>query len=119
MSDSDFTTRQTNDFTERRWCDYITKPSEPHDFVQLNSATNKTVKYFAGLIQEMGPDGHNTRFLKKRPTCWIYCLPETEGTAVIDLPDIVVLLPHPVVSGSGRRIVTMIFGIDLLGYNVN
>jgi hypothetical protein len=67
----------------------------------------------------MGPGGYDTRFLKKRTTCWIYCLPETEGKAVIDIPDIVLMLPHPEVSGSGRRIVTMIFGIDLLDYNVN
>jgi len=50
---------------------------------------------------------------------YIYCLPETEGKAVIYLPDMVLMLPHPGVSGSGRRIVTTIFGIDLLGYNVN
>jgi hypothetical protein len=77
------------------------------------------VKYFAGLIQEMGPDGYNTRFRKQRPSCLIYCLPETDATTVMDLPDIVVLLLHPVVSVSDRRIVTKIFGIDLLGYNVN
>jgi hypothetical protein len=67
----------------------------------------------------MGPNDYNTRFPKKRPTCWIYCLPETEDKALIDLPDIVLMLPHAGVSGSGRRIVTMIFGIDLLGYNIN
>ena len=60
----------------------------------------------------MGWGGYHTRFLKNGPTCWIVCLPETEGTAIIDLPDIVLMLPHPAVSGNGRRIVTMIFGVD-------
>jgi hypothetical protein len=99
------------------WLDYLAIWTK--NFVQLNSSANKTVKYFVGLIQEIGPDGYNTSFLKKRPTCYIYFLPETEGKAVIDLPDAVLMLPHPGVSGSGRRIVTIIFGIDLLGYNIN
>lgn len=77
------------------------------------------MKYFVGLIQEMGPDSYNTIFPEKLTTCWIYCLPETERKAVINLPDIVLMLPHPGISGGGRRIVTMIFGIDLLGYNIN
>lgn len=77
------------------------------------------MKYFVGLIQEMPPDGYNTRFIKKRPTSWIFCLPETESAAVTDLPDIVLILQHSVVSRSGRTKVTMIFGIDLLGYSVN
>jgi len=38
----------------------ITQALEPNNFVLLKSAKKKTVKYFVGLIQEMGPDGCNT-----------------------------------------------------------
>jgi hypothetical protein len=40
--------------------DYITQPLEPNNFVLPKSAKEKTVKYFVGLTQEMGPDGCNT-----------------------------------------------------------
>jgi hypothetical protein len=37
-----------------------TQPLEPNSFVLLQFAKKQTVKYFVGLIQEMGPDGCNT-----------------------------------------------------------
>ena len=61
----------------------------------------------------MEPDDCSTSFLNKRPTCWIFRLPKIEDTPVMDLIDIILKLPHPVVSGSNCRIVTMIFGINL------
>jgi hypothetical protein len=67
----------------------------------------------------MGPDGYNTIFLRKLHTCWAFCIPETEDTAVIDPSDSVLKLPPPLVSGSSYRIVTIIFGVDLSGYNVS
>jgi hypothetical protein len=44
-------------------------------------------------------------FLNKWPTCWIFCLPKIEDTAVVGLTDIVLKLRHPVVSRSSCRIV--------------
>ena len=44
--------------------------------------------------------------------------PEIEDNAVTDPADIVLKLPHSVVSGSNCRTVTMIFGMNLSGYNV-
>jgi hypothetical protein len=69
------------------------------------------MKYFAGLFQEKGPDGY-MKYLQKQLTCWILCFPEIEDTAVIDPSDIVLKLPHPMVSESTWKIVTMIFGVD-------
>jgi hypothetical protein len=123
MSDSDFTTHATDEFTEEVVCEEcvacITQPLEPNDFVVLKLATKKTVKYFAGLIEEMEPDVYNSRFLNKRPTCWIFCLSKTEDAPIIDLTSIVLKLPHSWVSVSRRRIVSMIFGTNLSGCNIN
>jgi hypothetical protein len=73
MSISDFTTHETDEYSEDDDCeddvDCLTRPLEPNDFVLLKLATKKTVKYFVGLIQEMEPSGYNTIFLNKRPTC--------------------------------------------------
>ena len=53
--DSDFTTRQTDKFTEEGDCknemDSINQPNMPNDFVLVKCATKKTVKYSVGLIQ--------------------------------------------------------------------
>ena len=66
MSDPDITSHETDKFTEEDDCgndvDCFTRPTDPNDCVL---AAKKTVKYFFGLIQEKGPDGHNTRFLWK------------------------------------------------------
>jgi len=60
--DSDFTTHKTDKFTEEDGCkdgvDCTSQPLEPNDFVLLKLATKKKVKYFVGLIQELGPDGY-------------------------------------------------------------
>jgi hypothetical protein len=74
MSDSDFTAHETDEFTEEDYCengvDCITLPLEPNDFVLLKLATKKKpVKYIMGLIQELGPDSYNTRFLRKQLIC--------------------------------------------------
>jgi hypothetical protein len=53
------------------------------------------------MIQEIGPDGYNTRFLRKRLTYWAFFLPEIEDAAIEDPTDIVLNLPHSAVSGSG------------------
>jgi hypothetical protein len=98
--------------------DCFTQPLEPNNFVLLHLATKKTVKYFVGLVQETGIDGYNTRLMRKQLTCWTFCFQEIEDTAVVDSTDIVLKLRHPVVSGSNRRIVTMIFGMNLSGYSV-
>jgi hypothetical protein len=80
MSDSDRTTHQTDEFTEEDDCEgsvaCITQPLEPNDFVLLKVTTMKRVKYFVRRIQELEPHGYNNRFLNKRPTCWIFCLPK-------------------------------------------
>jgi len=101
MSDSDFTTHENEEFTEGvDWeigLDCIAQPLVPHDFVLLKFSTKKTVKYFIGLIQDMDPASYNTRSLSKRPNCWIFCLPNTEDIAVLDLTDIVSKLPQSMV----------------------
>jgi hypothetical protein len=102
MSDSGFFTEETDEFTEENNMECITQPLEPNNFVLRKLATKKTVKYVVGLIQEIGSDGFNTRFLRKRLTCWAFCLPEIEHTALEDPTDVVWKLPHPVVSGIGR-----------------
>jgi hypothetical protein len=80
MTDSDRTTHQTDELTEEVDCKdnmaCITQSLEPNDFVLLKVTTMKVVKYFVRRIQEMKPRGYNKRFLNKRPTCWIFCLPE-------------------------------------------
>jgi hypothetical protein len=75
------------------------------------------VKYLVGLLQEMKPDGYNARYLNNRPTYWMFRLPKIEdATAVMNLIDIVLKLPHPLVSGSSCRIVIKIFGMNLSGF---
>ena len=78
MCESDFTAHQTDEFTEEDDCEdgvnCMTQPFEPNDFVLLESVTEKLMKYFVELIQEIEPDGYNTRFLDERPTCCIFCL---------------------------------------------
>jgi hypothetical protein len=121
-SDSNITSHETKEFTEEDDCeddaDCFTQSIKPNDFLLINSETKKTMKYSAGLIQELGPDGYSTRFLMKRLTCWTLFSPEIEDNAVIDPADNVLKLPHLVVSGSNCRIVTMIFGKNLSGYHV-
>ena len=71
-----------------KWCvDCITQPLEPNDFVLLKLATEKTVKHFVGLIQEMEPDVRNSIMLNKKPHMLDIFLPTIEDTAVIDLTD--------------------------------
>jgi len=69
MSDLDITSHETDNFTEEDDCgndvDCFTQPTDPNDCLLLNLAAKKTVKYFVGLTQEKGPDGYNTRFLRK------------------------------------------------------
>jgi hypothetical protein len=52
VCDSDFTTHKTVKFTEEDGCkdgvDCTSQPLEPNDFVLLQLATKKTVKYFWG-----------------------------------------------------------------------
>jgi hypothetical protein len=54
-----YTNRQT---AEKYDCkdamDCLNQPTEPNDFLLVKFATNKTVKYFVGLIQELGPDNY-------------------------------------------------------------
>lgn len=102
MSDSGFPTEETDEFTEEDDMECITQPLEPNYFVLRKLSTKKTVKYVVGMIQEIGPDGYNTKFLRKRLTCWAFCLPEIEDTVIEDPTDVVWKLPHPVVSRSGR-----------------
>ena len=120
MSNSDYATHETDEYTGEDDfeddVDCIPQPLEPNDFLLLKLATKKTVKYFVGLIREMEPDGYNTKLLNKRPTCWIFCLPEIEDTIVMDVADIVLKLPRPVVSGSNCSIVTMVFGMNISGF---
>jgi len=102
MSDSGFPTEETDEFTEEDDMECITQPLEPNYFVLRKLSTKKTVKYVVGMIQEIGPDGYNTKFLRKRLTCWAFCLPEIEDTVIEDPTDVVWKLPHPAVSRSGR-----------------
>ena len=52
--DSDFTSHETDEFTEECDCEdravCIAQPSEPNDFVLIKLATKKTVKYLVELI---------------------------------------------------------------------
>jgi len=91
--------------------DCINHPVGPNDFVLVKFVTKKTAKYFVGLIQELGPDNYKIKIF----TCWIICYPDSEDTAIIDPSDILLNLPHPVVSGSDPGIVTMIFTVDFSG----
>jgi hypothetical protein len=103
MSDSGVSAEETDEFREEDDMECITQPLEPNDIVLRKLlSTKETVKYFVGIIQVIGPDGYNTRFLRKRLTCWAVCLPEIEDTAVEDPTELVWMLPHPVVSGNGR-----------------
>ena len=74
MSDSDIASHETDEFTEEDDCednmDCFTQSIKPSDFLLLNSATRKTVKYSVQLIQQFGFDGYSTRFLKQQLTCW-------------------------------------------------
>jgi hypothetical protein len=67
----------------------------------------------------MDTDSYNTRFLYKRPNCWIFCLPNLEDTALLDVNDIVSKLPHPMLSESCGTIVTMVVGMNLSRYNID
>jgi hypothetical protein len=113
MSDSGFTTEEADEFAEE---DCITQSLEPNDFALRKLATTKKVKYFVGMIQEIGSDGYNTRFMRKLLT---FCLPDIETTVVEDPTEVVLKLQHPLFSGSGRRTVTVIFDIDWSCYDVN
>jgi hypothetical protein len=57
MSDSEITSHKTEEFTEEDDCeddvDCFIQSIKPNDFLLLNSATKKTVKYSVGLIQEL------------------------------------------------------------------
>jgi hypothetical protein len=97
MSDSGVSTEEAHVFTEEGDMDCITQPLEPNDFVLRKLTTKKTVKYVVCMIQEIGPDCHNSRFQRKRLTCWAFCLPETEDTAIEDPTDVAWKLPHPLV----------------------
>jgi len=116
MSHSDLATPETDEFTLEGDCadgvDRITQPLEPNSFALLKLVTKKKVKYFVGVNHEMEPNGCNIRFLYMQLTCWVFCFPEIEDSAVTNLIDSVSKLPHPAVSGSGHRIVTMIFGTN-------
>jgi hypothetical protein len=80
MSDSYITSHKTEEFTEEEDCendaDCFTQSIKPNDFLLLNPATKKTMKYSVGLIQELGPDNYSIRFLKKRLTCWTLFFPQ-------------------------------------------
>ena len=69
ISDSYFTTHETNKFAEKDGCegdmDCLTQPLGPHYFVLVKLAMKNTVKYFVGLIQEVVPDGYSIHFQKK------------------------------------------------------
>ena len=67
----------------------------------------------------MGLMIYNTILLRKRLTRWTFCFAETDDTAVIYASVDVLKLRHPVISGSARRIVTIIFGKNLSDYNIN
>lgn len=59
ISDSEFTTHESDRFTEQGDCEDrvdFNQPLEANDFVLLKLATKKAVKYFIGLIQKMKPD---------------------------------------------------------------
>jgi hypothetical protein len=71
-----------------------------------------------GISNRERSDGYNSKFLWKRFTCWIFCWPDVADTAVIDLNDIVLRLPHPEFSGISRRRVNVTVGMDLSGYTV-
>jgi len=62
---------------------------------------------------------YSTTLLRKRLTSWTFCFPESEDTAVIYTSVDDLKLPHTVVSGSARRIVTIIFGKNLADYIIN
>jgi hypothetical protein len=69
ISDSEFTTHETNKFAEEGDCedgmDCLTQPLEPNYFVLVKLATKNAVKYFVGLIQEVVPDGYSINFSKE------------------------------------------------------
>jgi hypothetical protein len=71
---------ETDEFTEEDDCengvDCITQPLEPNDFVLLKLSKKKAVQYFVQLIQEVGPDGFNAIFLRKRLTVWAFFCPK-------------------------------------------
>jgi hypothetical protein len=71
------------------------------------------MKYFVGLIQELEPNNYKIYIF----TRWILYYPDAEDTAVIDPSDILLNLSHPLVSGSGRGMVTMILTVDVSWYN--
>jgi hypothetical protein len=106
MSESDFTTHATDEFTEEDDCEdgviCMTQPFEPNDFVLLESETQKPMKYvyFVDLNQEIEPDGYDTRFLEETPTCCIFYLLDY---AVVDLIGVVLMLLQPVVSRKNRK----------------
>jgi len=123
ISDSDFSTHENGDFTEEvDWendLDCATQPLVPQDFVLLKFSSKKTVNYFTDLIQDMDIGSYNTISLNKRLSCWIFCLPKFEDTAMLDLTDIVSKLPHPMVLESCGRIVTLIVGMNRSRCNIN
>jgi len=89
VSDSGFSAEETDKFTEEDDMECITQPLEQNDFVLRKLATKKTVTYVVSMIQGIGPDGYNTRFLRKRLKCWTFFLPEIEDTTLEDPADIV------------------------------
>lgn len=67
----------------------------------------------------MWPDFYNRKILRKRFTCWTFCFSVTEDTAVINPSDNVLKISQLVVTGNNPRIITVTFGVNLSGYNIN
>ena len=86
---------RTDKFTEEDDCknevDCLNQPVEPNNFVRVKFATKRTVKYFVGLTQELGPDNYKIKFF----TSWILCYSDAEDTATIDPSNILLNSPHP------------------------
>jgi len=70
MSDSDFTTHESEEFTEYDDFEYdvdcITQPLEPNDFVMLNSAATKQQQQQQQQNTENLNDSYVGRFVSQR-----------------------------------------------------
>jgi hypothetical protein len=85
---------------QRRWCGLLLPVTWAKRFCTAKISNKEGSEILCLAAPRNGPGGCHTIFLRKWPTCWIFCLPESADTAVIEPTNIVLKSPHPGDSGS-------------------
>ena len=93
-----------------RWCGLLLPVTWAKQLCTAKISIKEGSEILCLAAPRKGPGGCHTIFLRKWPTCWIFCFPESADTAETEPTNIVLKSPHPVDSGSSRWRVTVIFG---------